>query len=327
MQDHRIPVTIITGFLGAGKTTLLNKLIARYPEKKFAIIENEFGEINIDSDLVIGVDDNNIFEMSNGCICCSLNDDLYKVLDKLLNSEKPFNHLIIESTGIADPVSIIHPFIVDYEIQLQFRLDGLVCLVDVENISEVMKEEQESIKQIALADVILLNKKSAVKESYFNEVKNAVTEINAFADLIETDFADFGNYNILNINAMTPQNTSDYVSKVFTINQTLKHDKMHSQAIHAHSFSIDGEMDYERFSLWMDYFLTFNQNAVYRIKGILCFSEVPMKMIAQSVKTSFLMMEGELWNEGEPRKSEIVFIGKYLDGEVIEENLRSFVIK
>lgn len=327
MEDYRIPVTILTGFLGAGKTTLLNKLIKEYPEKKFAIIENEFGEVNIDSDLVIGVEENNIFEMSNGCICCTLNDDLYKVLDNLLNSEKPFNHLIIESTGIADPTSIIHPFIVDYEIQLQFRLDSLICLVDSELIMDIIKDEQEALKQIALADVIILNKKGNVSAEFFAEVKNEVTSINTLAEIIETDFAEFKGNDLLNKQVLTPQNINEFFKKVFAVKPENKLSDLHSKSMHAHSFIIEGEMDYERFSLWMDYFLTFNQNSIYRIKGIFCFAEVPTKMIAQSVKTSFLMMEGEYWTNEEKRESKVVFIGKYLDAEVIEENLRSFLIK
>ena len=327
MEDYRIPVTILTGFLGAGKTTLLNRIINRYPEKKFAIIENEFGEVNIDSDLVIGVDGNNIFEMSNGCICCTLNDDLYKVLDNLLNSEKPFNHLIIESTGIADPASIIHPFIVDYEIQLQFRLDSLICLVDSEHIIETIKDEQEALKQIALADVIILNKKGTVSSDFFEEVKNEVTSINNLAEIIETDFADFADNSILNKQVLTPQNTNEFFKRVFTVNTKNKVNPLHAKSMHAHSFIISGEMDYERFSLWMDYFLTFNQNSIYRIKGIFCFADSPVKMIAQSVKTSFLLMEGDLWLKQEKKESKVVFIGKYLDSDVIEENLKSFVIR
>ncbi|MEI7596027.1 MAG: GTP-binding protein [Bacteroidota bacterium] len=327
MEDYRIPVTILTGFLGSGKTTLLNRFIKEYPDKKFAIIENEFGEINIDSNLVVGVEGDNIFEMSNGCICCTLNDDLYKVLDKLLNSEKPFNHLIIESTGIADPTSIIHPFIVDYEIQLQFRLDSLICLVDSEFILDIIETEQEALKQIALADVIILNKKGNVSPEFFIEVKNEVSAINCIAEIIETDFADIKGNDILNKQVLTPQNINEFFKKVFSTDSSSKPNPIHAKSMHAHSFIIKGEMDYERFSLWMDYFLTFNQNSIYRIKGIFYFADVACKMIAQSVKTSFLMMEGEAWKNDDQKESKVVFIGKYLDAEVIEENLMSFVIR
>lgn len=326
MVDYRIPVTIITGFLGAGKTTLLNKLIAQNKFKKFAIIENEFGEINIDSDLIVNVDNNNIFELSNGCICCSLNDDLLGVLNNLLDSEKPFHHLIIETTGIADPSSVIYPFISDYDIQQQFRLDGVVCLVDAVNISDILKAEQEATKQIALADIIILNKKSDVSAEFLQNVKSEIFSINQFSEVIETDFAELRDKNILDLQVMTPEGVAEYVEKVKSVNNANKSFFKHIQNVQAHSFVIDGEIDYDNFSRWVDFFMLLNQNTLYRIKGILAFEGSKQKMIAQSVKTSFLMTEGELWDDNEIKKSQIVIIGKNLDKAKIEENLKQLVV-
>ena len=129
LQD-KIPVGIITGFLGAGKTTLLNNLIREYPGKRFAIIENEFGEIGLDSELVLNVDNSNIFELSNGCICCSLNEDLAGLLKDLLQTGRPFDYLLIETTGIADPSSVVQPFFSDPDIRTTFTVDSVICLVD-----------------------------------------------------------------------------------------------------------------------------------------------------------------------------------------------------
>ena len=129
----KIPVTIITGFLGAGKTTLINNLIKKHPDKKFAIIENEFGEIGLDGSFIIGADEN-IFELSNGCICCSLNTDFYELINKLQTGGYDFNHLLIETTGIADPTSIVNAFLSDYEIIERFTIDSVICLADAVNI-------------------------------------------------------------------------------------------------------------------------------------------------------------------------------------------------
>ena len=321
--DHRIPVTILTGYLGAGKTTLLNHLIQQHPGKKFAIIENEFGDIGIDSELVVGLDGNNIFELSNGCICCTLNDDLYKVLNRLLNSSKPFNHLFIETTGIADPSSVIQPFLADLDIQMQFRMDGVICLADCRLIEDILKDEPEPTKQLALADLVVINKVSEVTEQYKQEVTGLINQINPHAIKLYTDFARTEYPEILNLNAFNPDNIEEQSKNIVAQDHT---HSPHGQAIKAHSFIIKGNLDFDKFSLFMDYFLTFNQNSIYRIKGIMSFNEVPHRMVAQSVKTMFLMTDGKPWKNYEIRESRIVFIGKYLDAEVIKENLDSMLV-
>jgi G3E family GTPase len=152
MNQERLPVTIITGFLGAGKTSLLNKLISKYPEKKFAIIENEFGETGIDGGLIAAASES-IFELNNGCICCSLGEDFLQTLETLLGSSYDFNHLLIETTGIADPSGIIDAFISGNSIQQKFRIDSVVCVADAVNMEDLMNEQPEIRKQLALADL------------------------------------------------------------------------------------------------------------------------------------------------------------------------------
>ena len=148
MGIKTIPVTIITGFLGSGKTTFLNHIIKENQTKKFAIIENEFGAINIDSELVIKTNEN-IFELTNGCICCTLNGDLSALLNKLVTGDYDFDHLIIETTGIADPAAVAAVFLTDYNIQTIFKLDGVICLLDTQNVLSVLGVEEEASKQIA----------------------------------------------------------------------------------------------------------------------------------------------------------------------------------
>ena len=149
MDQERIPVTIITGFLGVGKISLLNNLIRKHPEKKFAIIENEFGETGIDGGLIAAASEA-IFELNNGCICCTLGDDFIFTLENLLGSSCDFNHLLVETTGIADPSAIVDAFISGSTIQQKFRIDSVVCVADAVNMEDLFDEQPEVRKQIAL---------------------------------------------------------------------------------------------------------------------------------------------------------------------------------
>lgn len=151
LQD-KIPVGIITGFLGAGKTTLLNNLIREYPGKRFAIIENEFGEIGLDSELVLNVDNSNICELANGCICCSINEDLAGLVKDLLQTGRPFDYLLIETTGIADPSSVVQPFFSDPDICTTFTMDSVICLIDAIHFMNCFKQQEEVHRQVAMAD-------------------------------------------------------------------------------------------------------------------------------------------------------------------------------
>ena len=203
MQDKqptkRIPVTILTGFLGAGKTTLLNHLIASNKDKRIAIIENEFGNINIDSDLVISAE-NGIFELSDGCICCTLNEELITTLENLVNSQKSFDHLIIETTGIAEPDAIAEAFLATPEIQRQFSVDGVICVADAHHVTDILGEREEAKKQLTFADFIVLNKASEVSAEYLTSVKALLKTVNPFADI---ELADHGQIktDVLNMEA------------------------------------------------------------------------------------------------------------------------------
>ena len=181
LLEDKIPVGIITGFLGAGKTTLLNNLIREYPDKRFAIIENEFGEIGIDSELVLNLDNSHIRELANGCICCSLNDDLAGLVLDLLRTGPPFDHLLIETTGIADPSSVVQPFFSDPDIRSSFTIDGVICLVDALHFNHFSDQQEEVFRQVAMADLILLNKAGEVDE------KCATAGLDAVRDDLEME--------------------------------------------------------------------------------------------------------------------------------------------
>ncbi len=327
----RIPVTIITGFLGAGKTSLLNQLIKDQPEKKFAIIENEFGEIGIDGGLIVGTDEN-IFELSNGCICCSLSEGFYETIKKLLNSPYPFDHLLIETTGIADPDSIIKAFLASESIQLNFRIDSVICLADCENMEDLLEEQAEVRKQLALADVVLLNKADCVQQDYLSQLESVIGGINPMAKRYKAEFAKVENVNLLDLNAfsaktiekstMSFQNLSVFgegiINQSSFVAKSAHH--QHKHDIKSLGFIIPGSFDTKKFNVWMQNFLFFNQDTVFRVKGIVSFSDTSEKQIFQAVRSNFMIEDGENWGT-ETRFSKLVFIGKRLDHDKLEDNL------
>lgn len=221
MQENRIPVTILTGFLGAGKTTLLNHLISSNPNTKFAIIENEFGDIGIDNELVIGADDG-IFEMSNGCICCSLNGELVSTLAKLVNGEHAFDHLIVETTGIAEPDGVAAAFVAEPGIQSYFRLDATVCLVDAHHAEDILEDREEAKRQLTFADYIVINKSSEVSADYLPKLEAILRKVNSFAALEHCDYGKVTT-NVLDLKAYEVGQVEEKLRQVH-----VHHDHNHS---------------------------------------------------------------------------------------------------
>ena len=181
----KIPVTVLTGFLGAGKTTLLNRILSEEHGQRIAVIENEFGEIGIDQALVINADEE-IFEMNNGCICCTVRGDLIRILGQLLKRRDKFDRILVETTGMADPGPVAQTFFMDEDMKAQFALDGLVTVVDAKHLLLHLDDSEEAQKQVAFADVILLNKCDLVSEDELEVVERRVRGINAMAKLIRT---------------------------------------------------------------------------------------------------------------------------------------------
>jgi G3E family GTPase len=323
MAIKQVPVTILTGFLGAGKTTLLNHIIKENPNTKFAIIENEFGEINIDSELVIKTDEN-IFELSNGCICCSLNGDLFEVLNKLVIGSYDYDHLIIETTGIADPSAVAATFMTDYNVQTAFKLDGTVCLVDVKNVLEVLGVDEEANKQIAFADYIIFNKCEGFDKEYINNVKEIVSKINPFASFEFTDYANADTKQLLKLksyekvkNPFTLSLGTKITSKPLFLNPENHHHDIASQ-----SFIFEDSFDLIKLRHYLTVMLFIQGGSFYRIKGILNIEGLTKKLIVQSVKTSPIFIDGEDWQPNEIRETKIVFIGKKLKREILEKGMK-----
>lgn len=335
MDFKRIPVTIITGFLGAGKTTLLNNLVKKHPEKKFAIIENEFGEIGVDGGLIVGVDAN-IFELANGCICCSLSDGFTETVAKLLDSPHPFNHLLVETTGIADPDSIIKAFLSSGEIQMNFMLDSVVCLADAVNMEDLMDELPEVRKQLAVADIILLNKTDSVHADYLKSLSLLIAAINPMAAVFPVKFSRIDEIDVLDTFAFSgnavAEKTLSFQNLTIARNKTAEQAGSllknpvhhHKHDIHSEGFIIPGTFDIGKFSVWIQNLLFFNRETIFRVKGILSFDEFSEKQVFQAVRDSFMFEQGEPWGS-DMRFSKLVFIGKKLNRDMLEDSLYSLL--
>lgn len=339
MDQERLPVTIITGFLGAGKTSLLNKLISKHPEKKFAIIENEFGQTGIDGGLIAAASDA-IFELNNGCICCSLGDDFLQTLEKLLGSSYEFNHLLIETTGIADPLGIVDAFISGNPIQQKFRIDSVVCVADAANMEDLIDEQPEIRKQLALADLVLINKTDCVHSDYLSELTSMIQSINPLAKIYPTTYGQIADIEVLDTFSFSGEaieksalsfckadwNGNDHPVKKSFIHNPLNTNSLHQHDISTVGFTFKGSFDVNKFGLWMQNFLYFNQDTVFRVKGIMSFSNTEDQFVFHAVRSSFMFEVGKPWGN-EERFSKLVFIGKKLSGKELEINLLQLLVK
>ena len=198
--EEKVPVTILTGFLGSGKTTLLNKILSEEHGKRIAVIENEFGEVGIDQALVIEADEE-IFEMSNGCICCTVRGDLIRVLGNLMKRRDKFDYVLVETTGLADPGPVAQTFFMDDEIREEFALDGIVTLVDAAHINQQLGRSDESEEQVAFADVLVLNKTDLVDDATLDDLEARLREMNRMARVVRCQQAEVPVDTVLNLSA------------------------------------------------------------------------------------------------------------------------------
>tara|TARA_B100001109_G_scaffold255859_1_gene261747 strand:+ start:7013 stop:8047 length:1035 start_codon:yes stop_codon:yes gene_type:complete len=326
------PVRIITGFLGAGKTTYLNHLIKANPNKRYAIIENEFGEKSIDSELIFRPEDG-IVELNNGCLCCTLNDNLYDILNDLFDRREDFDEVIIEATGVADPAGLAEPFLTHPLIKEHFPLLGTICLIDTELIEEQIEETEEALKQLTFSDILLLNKADLVTSAYVEEVKKKMAAINPLASIYISHQEEFPNFDLSLQKEQIEDQLISEINKIVPMEGlNLKaphhhHDHEHTPNVVSFCFTFSKPFDYDLLYHNLFVYLRFQSRNLFRMKGLLWLAEKEQQVVIQSVGKRMNFEEKRAWKEGETRESNIVFIGKDLKRKGIEQLLQKCLSK
>lgn len=314
----KIPVTVLTGFLGAGKTTLLNYILSENHGRKIAVIVNEFGEVGIDHQLVVGADED-IFEMNNGCICCTVRGDLIRILTDLYAarsgiSEKKvqFDHVIIETTGLADPAPVAQTFFVDDAIAEAYTLDAIVTLVDAYHAMQQLDHGHEAQEQVAFADVLLLNKTDLVDTEALSALETRLRAMNPTADIFPTTRGRIELDRILNVQAFELQKKLDADPDWLTAHH---HHHDHDDQIHSIVLREERPLDIDRLEDWFRVWLQEHGPTTLRYKGILNVHGVAQRIIFQGIHMLFESYADRPWRPDEQRRSEIVIIGKDLDAD------------
>ncbi|KAL3903028.1 MAG: hypothetical protein SGILL_010603 [Bacillariaceae sp.] len=320
-NNKKVPVTILTGFLGSGKTTLLNHILQDQSHgMKFAIIENEFGEVGVDEKVLSENVDEEVIEVMNGCICCTVRGDLVKALKKLYKRVNTFDGIIIETTGLADPAPVCQTFFVDETIQAQYNLDSVITVTDTKYILERLAEEKpegaenEAEEQVAFADRILLNKTDLAKdEAELVKIETALKKINPTASIIRCQHSKVSPKELLNLQAFELQRVLDFDPEF--LDEDAEHE--HDATVSSVGVKVEGDVNYQMLQLWIQRLIVEDGANLYRYKGVLAVKGFDTKFIFQGVGMMFSGGFSDMtWKKGEKRESRFVFIGKHLDHDM-----------
>ncbi|EOD78875.1 putative metal chaperone, involved in Zn homeostasis [Grimontia indica] len=321
-RTEQVPVTVLTGFLGAGKTTLLNRILTEKHGYRYAVIVNEFGEEGIDNDLVVDADEE-VFEMNNGCICCTVRGDLIRILSGLIKRAGQFDAIIVETTGLADPAPVIQTFFVDQDVAERTRLDAIVTVADAVHLNSQLAEHHEADEQIAFADVILLNKTDLAEAGDVEKVEARIRKSNPSARIIRTARCDAPLNEIIGLEAFSLERVMEFEPDFLESGHAHEHDN----DVTSLSFTTDTPLDLEKFERWFGRLLQLHGQDILRSKGILDFAGQEQRYVFQGVH---MLMDGSMmgaWPEGKPRSSRMVFIGRNLNSMELKEGFEACKIK
>lgn len=319
-EAQAIPVTVLTGYLGAGKTTLLNRILTEQHGKKYAVIVNEFGEIGIDNDLVVDADEE-VFEMNNGCICCTVRGDLIRILTNLMKRKGKFDAILIETTGLADPSPVVQTFFVDEDVRSKTMLDAIVTVVDGKHILQTLKGEREAREQIAFADIVLLNKMDLVGANEIQEIEAAIRRINPLVVIHHTTNSDVELDKILDRGAFDLER----ILKVEPHFLETGHHHDHEEDVQSFAFETDKPMNGGALTHWLRITLQTKGQDILRSKGIFNIKDETKRFVFQGVH---MLMDGDLtgpWKPGDDRRSRMVFIGRNLDQDELRRGFESCI--
>jgi G3E family GTPase len=322
---------VLTGYLGAGKTTLLNRILSEEHGKKYAVIVNEFGEIGIDNDLIVGADEE-VFEMNNGCVCCTVRGDLIRVVQGLMKRKGSFDGIVIETTGLADPGPVAQTFFVDEEVRSKAKLDSVTTVVDAKHILLRLADSREAAEQIAFADQIVLNKTDLVSDDDLRMIEARLRRLNPLAPIHRAQRSNVpleailgrGGFDLDRILELEPEFLNPAHGEPGHVHDEDcdheghdhhgdHHDHQHDDDIKGVALTFDAPLNADAVSRWLSDLLAAQGPDILRAKGILSISREDRRLVFQAVH---MILEGDLqrpWRDDEPRTSRMVFIGRNLD--------------
>jgi G3E family GTPase len=333
-EKHLIPVTVLTGYLGAGKTTLLNRILSEDHGRKYAVIVNEFGEIGIDNELILNADEE-LFEMNNGCICCTIRGDLIRTVHGLLAKGGDFDAIVVETTGLADPGPVAQTFFVDGYLRSKTALDSVTTVVDAKHVGLRLADSREAAEQIAFADQIVLNKTDLVSDDELKSVEARLRRLNPLAPIHRAERSKVsldailgrGGFDLDRIIGLEPDFLNPKHGEAGHVHDEHcdrdghdheEHDHEHDAGIMSVSLTSHQPMDRRKIARWLTQLVAKQGQDILRAKGIIDVKDNPRRLVFQAVH---MVLEGDLqreWRADEPRFSRMVFIGRNLDKTALQ---------